>query len=75
VNFNELSRRAAGRRAYNNHRQSLCEQRRVQVVDLLSRLGGRYGSQARIARMLKVSEATISRDMKVLHREWRKGIT
>lgn len=71
-NYNEFSRRAAGRRAYNARRWCLRERRQVLVAELLCRLGGDYGVQAKIARVLKVSEATVSRDIKALHKQWRQ---
>jgi DNA invertase Pin-like site-specific DNA recombinase len=55
-------RRASGRRHYNAIRQVRATVRRSQVARLLRAYGLERGTQARIARELNVSDATISRD-------------
>lgn len=62
----EAFRRAGGRRAYNALRRIDVEIRRIDVMRLLRSYGFRHGVQARIARELAVSEATISRDIAAL---------
>lgn len=58
-----VARRAAGRRAYNAHRQWAVRVRRLQVLDLVGRYGRTTrGVQARIAHELGVSRATVCRD-------------
>ena len=72
--LNEVYRRAGGRRHYNSWRQFCAAYRRLEVARLLLALAQQgvpwHGRQARMARQLGVSEATISRDYAVLHREW-----
>jgi hypothetical protein len=65
--WNEVQRRAAGRNRINAVRRLRAVLRRGEVVQLLKtfRVFNR-GSQAEIARRLGVSEATISRDVKLL---------
>ena len=74
--------RAGGRRHYNSWRQTCAAVRRVKVSRLLRRFSAEYarlgiaginqwGIQARIARKLGVSQATISRDIALLEQEWR----
>jgi hypothetical protein len=62
--FNEVCRRAGGRRAYNALRRDLKLFRRLDVTRLLLKYGHQRGVQARIATVLGVSEATVSRDVK-----------
>jgi hypothetical protein len=62
--FTEVCRRAGGRRAYNALRRDLALFRRADVMRLLRKYGHERGVQARIAVLLGVSEATISRDVK-----------
>jgi hypothetical protein len=64
--WEEVTRRAAGRTRYNKVRQLRAALRRREVLKLLGEIGWTYGSQAAIARRLRVSAATISRDMAVL---------
>jgi hypothetical protein len=60
----EAHARAAGRRRHNALRRFRAQLRRVQVLNLAGELGGFHpGVQAQIARLLGVSEATISRDV------------
>ena len=62
--FSEVCHRAGGRRAFNALRRDLKLFRRREVMQLLLKFGYRRGVQARIASVLGVSEATISRDVK-----------
>jgi DNA invertase Pin-like site-specific DNA recombinase len=71
MRLNSLSKRARGRKLYNSQRKLEVERRRLKVVELLDRMEGRPGAQARIARILEVSESTICRDLKALDKEWR----
>ncbi len=67
LSFNEVCRRAGGRRRYNLQRQLEARERRKEVGRLLDLYGNSIrGTQARIARELGVSEATISRDISSL---------
>ena len=63
----EAQRRAGGRRLYNGTRQVLAELRRLRLIRTVRRLDlmlcGR-GTQARLARLLRVSPSTVCRDMK-----------
>lgn len=87
----EVARRAAGRRRYNSRRTLEKNLRRQQVLQLLHLFGKRHGVQTRIARILGVSESTVSRDVdwlltgtihfcptcrqRVDHRDWHDLIT
>jgi hypothetical protein len=66
--WEEVCRRAAGRRHYNSVRRFAAALRRREVARLLSVEGGltQRGSQARIAQQLGVSRSTISRDLAFL---------
>jgi len=62
--FSEVCHRAGGRRAYNALRRDLAGFRRLDVARLLLKYGCcKRGVQARIARELSVSQATVSRDV------------
>jgi hypothetical protein len=67
-------RRAGGRRSYNLKRQLERDARRVAVTVLLRQYqqeGVRqHGIQARLARELDFSKATICRDMQSIRRNW-----
>ncbi len=69
--WDEVCRRASGRRRYNADRKLQAQMRRLEVASLMQRWGGGHGVQARIARHLGVSEATISRDVRALLQEGR----
>jgi len=56
-------RRAGGRRRYNALRTLQAQLRRREVLVLLGEWGLGFGTQARIARELRVSAATVSRDV------------
>src|ERR1035438_10290764 len=62
-----VSRRAGGRNRYNARRRVTAALRRIQVAESLrySSVHDR-GTQAALARELKVSEASISRDVKAI---------
>jgi hypothetical protein len=69
--WDEVCRRAAGRRHYNRMRRFRAAYRRYRLAQLLSVKGGmtERGTQARLARELGVSRATICRDVAYLLRE------
>jgi hypothetical protein len=70
TSWEEVCRRAAGRRHYNSVRRFRALHRRCELVRLLSGKGGLTdrGTQARLARELGVSRSTVCRDMAVLLR-------
>jgi hypothetical protein len=61
--WDEVCRRAAGRRRYNAERQVGVMVRRWRVLELVKQTGLVSGAQRRMAKELGVSEATISRDI------------
>ena len=63
----EAYRRAGGRRRYHARRRREAEERRARVAELVMQWGWVQGTQARIAREVGVSEATISRDMRRIY--------
>ena len=68
IRWDEVCRRAAGRRHYNAIRTVRRALRRREVARLLVKYGGLYGPsshglQARIARQLGVHRSTICRDV------------
>lgn len=70
LSFDQICKRAGGRRRYNHQREIAKEARRKEVERLLNEYGRKaWGVQARIARELGVSEATISRDIESI-RVW-----
>lgn len=69
--WEEVCQRASGRRSWNSVRRVVRWVRRGEVARLMLLLAPDYspfqwGLQVRIARILEVSEATISRDVKAL---------
>ena len=68
TSWDEACRRASGRRWYNSVRQFRAAQRQAEVARRLRELALRRGAQARLARELGVSAATINRDVQVLLR-------
>jgi hypothetical protein len=63
----QVFKRAGGRRRYNRERQDAAAHRRSQVRCLLDLYGrDRRGTQARIARELRVSRSTICRDVEIV---------
>ena len=66
TSWDEVCRRAAGRRRYHAIRRLQRDLRRQEVLERLVRYGLGHGVQARIGRELGVSEATVSRDVKAL---------
>jgi hypothetical protein len=73
TSWEEVCRRAAGRRHYNGVRRVLALARRREVARLLRVKGGltTRGTQAAVARELGVSRSTISRDVAYLLRQSR----
>ncbi len=71
VSSEEASRRAGGRRRWNALRRDRAIVRRGEVARLLRAYGAARGSQAKIARELQVSFATISRDVQQLLAQMR----
>jgi predicted transcriptional regulator len=62
MTFDEICRRAGGRRRYNAARRKAADKCRSDVARMLCQYGRhKRGVQARIARELGVSEATVSR--------------
>jgi hypothetical protein len=61
--FDQICRRAGGRRRYNLQRQLNAMQRQKEVARLFREFGHVRGFQAQLARALGVSESTISRDL------------
>ncbi len=72
--FESFSKRAAGRRRYNQHRQFQANLRLSKVIELLWETGpSTRGYQSIIARKLEVSRSTICRDLAKLMREYWEG--
>jgi len=77
MTWEQVCRRAAGRRHYNSYRQTLATLRRFQLVRFMyapctgKGAGGNYGWQSAAARALGVSRATICRDAARLEAEYR----
>jgi hypothetical protein len=73
----EAHRRAGGRRAYNNWRQSMALYRRMRLMEIVARnhlnLWSRNGAQKMLAGALGVSKSTVSRDIKAILSEYRPG--
>ena len=63
TDWDTVCKRAAGRAHYNSIRTYRAELRRGEVLQLLQEWGWGHGTQARIARCLGVSAATVSRDV------------
>jgi hypothetical protein len=67
TSFDEVCRRAAGRRHYNSWRALLRRERRLKVLELLCRYGMfEHGVLGRIAVEMGVSRSTICRDRQSL---------
>lgn len=67
TDFESYSKRAAGRRRYNEQRQFVALLRQRRVIGLLWEIGpGTHGYQTIIAAKLGVSRSTISRDLQRL---------
>ncbi len=71
TDWDTVCRRASGRRSYNSLRALQAKLRRAEVERLWVEAGCVYGAQARIARQLAVSEATISRDIRAIEQRWQ----
>lgn len=72
TSWDEVCKRASGRRHYNAIRQFRAVFRRRKVARLWLAYGGEWGCQRRIAEELGVSEATISRDLDTLRKQARE---
>lgn len=73
-NFDEVCKRAAGRRRYQAERRYAQDERQLVVLTELLRLEWRsYGFGRILAKNLSVDAATISRDIHYL-RSWREGL-
>jgi hypothetical protein len=73
MNFDEICRRAAGRRAYNRRRRLARARRISAILALQARAPHLTGRE--LAALLGVHEATVSRDLKfvaLIRRRWRK---
>jgi hypothetical protein len=69
--FEQACKRAAGRRRYNAQRQRARDQRQLGIMGILVELNWpRYGIGRKLAKVLSVDPATISRDLKYIRR-WR----
>jgi len=73
MTWDEVCRRAAGRRHYNAWRRVVAHDRQRRVLDYWRQSKGRRGWQAEAAAALGVHRSTITRDMHallaLLHRE------
>lgn len=67
-NFDEVRKRAAGRRRYHAERQAIQFKRRIKVLHAMENGTQGYGAGVKLARVLGVSLATISRDMAHWHK-------
>jgi hypothetical protein len=74
MSWDAVCRRAAGRKRYNAWRQRRAAERRWLVWRLLQEYGGAHGAQAKIARTLGVSKATVCLDLARLHRDRQKAM-
>ncbi len=63
MSWEQVCRRAGGRRHYNSMRQFHATMRRHEVFAYWRASGGAWGWQAEAARALGVNRSTISRDM------------
>jgi hypothetical protein len=79
TSWDEVCRRASGRRSYHRIRRFQRDYRRKQVCELICRYGvSSWGARARIARELGVSRATVTRDVQAIIRTsayWQRGAT
>ncbi|MHB8973462.1 MAG: hypothetical protein ACYC3X_24680 [Pirellulaceae bacterium] len=66
LSFNEVCRRAGGRRRINRHRKFLTNLRLAEVGQLLQQTGFTYGYQTKIAQTLGVHRSTVCRDLQRL---------
>lgn len=73
--YNEVSKRAAGRKRYNERRQMLAGIRRILLLELMAAPDFMArGWQTKAAEVLKVNRGTISRDVKFLHQNWLDAV-
>ncbi len=74
LDFTALSKRARGRRRYNEKRQLQARLRITNVLELLDEIGfSTHGYQSKIAKRLDVSRSTICRDLARLWRIYHGG--
>lgn len=76
MTWDEICKRAGGRRNYNGWRALTATLRRREVARLMFQhpgkgMTGRYGWQSAAAQVLGVSRATICRDAAILENQWR----
>lgn len=70
-NFDEVCKRAAGRRRYHAQRRRARDERQLINMGILAKLNWpRYGIGRTLAEILSVDPATVSRDLRYL-RKWR----
>jgi Trp operon repressor len=72
MDWDQVCRRAGGRRKYLALQRERAIMRRKKMVELLGRTGFGHGAQAELARLLGVSAATICRDMKAINIHYTK---
>jgi hypothetical protein len=73
MTWDEVCRRAGGRRHYNHWRQTIRQLRRLQVLRLLDGYPVFHRGAVRgIARQLNVHPSTICRDIKALNQEFQR---
>jgi hypothetical protein len=73
LSWDEICRRASGRRQYNSVRQFRANYRLTRVTALLRKIGMGRGCQSRIAEMLGVHRSTVSRDLARVRRRMLLG--
>ncbi len=64
--WDEICKRAAGRKHYNSVRRQQATLRRYEIREHLRKDGGYHGLQKALAAQYKVSRATISKDVKAI---------
>jgi len=73
-NFNQVCKRAAGRRRYHARRRRRRDARQLLVMEALLKLGWKsYGAGRVLAKALSVDAATISRDIRYIQ-NWRDSL-
>jgi hypothetical protein len=73
LTFDEICKRAGGRRRYNAWRQFMREFRRIKITHEILQTGDYYGVQADLARKFGVHPSTISRDLAFIRRGCKTG--
>ena len=70
TSWDEVCRRAAGRRKYNQWQRAMAAARQDEVFKLLIRHGwNTWGTLSRIARELHVDRSTVCRDRQTIERQ------